>query len=62
MNKEEKIALIKKETKKMIKLIKEDKHIDVEVKPISEAQRDFYNPEVLKTKKIGEIFSIIYKK
>ena len=62
MNKEEKIALIKKETKKMIKLIKEDKHIDVEVRPISEAQRDFYNPEVLKTKKIGEIFSIIYKK
>ena len=61
MNKEEKIALIRKNMEKMIKLVEEDKHIEVRVEPIVEANRDITKTYVT-NKKVGEVFSIIYKK
>ena len=60
MEKEEKIALIRENAEKMIKLIEEDKHVEVELKPISDVYRDDHGGLV--TKKVGEAFSIIYKK
>lgn len=61
MNKEEKIALIRDNVERMIKLIEDDKNIEVRVEPIVEVNRDITKTYVT-NKKVGEVFSIIYKK
>lgn len=61
MNKEEKIALIRECVEKMIKLIEDDKNIEVRMEPIVEVNRDITKTYVT-NKKVGEVFSIIYKK
>lgn len=61
MNKEEKIALIRDNVEKMIKLIEDDKNIEVRMEPIVEVNRDITKTYVT-NKKVGEVFSIIYKK
>lgn len=61
MNKEEKIALIRDNVERMIKLIEDDKNIEVRMEPIVEANRDITKTYVT-NKKVGEVFSIIYKK
>lgn len=61
MNKEEKIALIRDNVEKMIKLIEGDKNIEVKMEPIVEVNRDITKTYVT-NKKVGEVFSIIYKK
>lgn len=61
MNKEEKIALIRDNVERMIKLIEDDKNIEVRIEPIVEVNRDITKTYVT-NKKVGEIFSIIYKK
>lgn len=61
MNKEEKIALIRDNVEKMIKLIEDDKNIEVRIEPIVEVNRDITKTYVT-NKKVGEVFSIIYKK
>lgn len=61
MNKEEKIALIRDNVERMIKLIEDDKNIEVRMEPIVEVNRDITKTYVT-NKKVGEIFSIIYKK
>ena len=61
MNKEEKIALIRDNVERMIKLIEDDKNIEVRIEPIVEMNRDITKTYVT-NKKVGEVFSIIYKK
>ena len=61
MNKEEKIALIRDNVERMIKLIEDDENIEVRMEPIVEVNRDITKTYVT-NKKVGEIFSIIYKK
>lgn len=61
MNKEEKIALIRDNVEKIIKLIEDDKNIEVRMEPIVEVNRDITKTYVT-NKKVGEVFSIIYKK
>ena len=61
MNKEEKIALIRDNVEKMIKLIEDDRNIEVRIEPIVEVNRDITKTYVT-NKKVGEVFSIIYKK
>ena len=61
MNKEEKIALIRDNVERMIKLIEDDKNIEVRIEPIGEVNRDITKTYVT-NKKVGEVFSIIYKK
>lgn len=61
MNKEEKIALIRDNVEKMIKLVEDDKNIEVRMEPIVEVNRDITKTYVT-NKKVGEVFSIIYKK
>lgn len=61
MNKEEKIALIRDNVEKIIKLIEDDKNIEVRIEPIVEVNRDITKTYVT-NKKVGEVFSIIYKK
>lgn len=61
MNKEEKIALIRDNVERMIKLIEDDKNIEVKIEPIVEVNRDITKTYVT-NKKVGEVFSIIYKK
>lgn len=61
MNKEEKIALIMDNVERMIKLIEDDKNIEVRIEPIVEVNRDITKTYVT-NKKVGEVFSIIYKK
>lgn len=61
MNKEEKIALIRNNVERMIKLIEDDKNIEVRIEPIVEVNRDITKTYVT-NKKVGEVFSIIYKK
>nr|DAM66220.1 MAG TPA: hypothetical protein [Caudoviricetes sp.] len=61
MNKEEKIALIRDNVERMIKLIEDDKNIEVRIEPIVEVNRDITKTYVT-NKKVGEVFSIIYKK
>lgn len=61
MNKEEKIALIRDNVEKMIKLVEDDKNIEVRIEPIVEVNRDITKTYVT-NKKVGEVFSIIYKK
>lgn len=61
MNKEEKIALIRDNVERIIKLVEEGKNIEVRIEPIVEVNRDITKTYVT-NKKVGEIFSIIYKK
>ena len=61
MEKEEKIALIRENVERIIKLVEEGKHIEVKIEPIVEANRDITKTYVT-NKKVGEVFSIIYKK
>ena len=61
MNNEEKIALIRDNVERMIKLIEDDKNIEVRIEPIVEVNRDITKTYVT-NKKVGEVFSIIYKK
>ena len=61
MNKEEKIALIRDNVERMIKLIEDDKNIEVRIEPIVEVNRDITKTYVT-NKKVGEVFSITYKK
>lgn len=61
MNKEEKIALIRDNVERIIKLIEDDKNIEVRIEPIVEVNRDITKTYVT-NKKVGEVFSIIYKK
>lgn len=61
MDKEEKIALIRDNVERMIKLIEDDKNIEVRMEPIVEVNRDITKTYVT-NKKVGEVFSIIYKK
>lgn len=61
MNKEEKIALIRDNVERIIKLIEDDKNIEVRMEPIVEVNRDITKTYVT-NKKVGEVFSIIYKK
>ena len=61
MNKDEKIALIRDNVERMIKLIEDDKNIEVRIEPIVEVNRDITKTYVT-NKKVGEVFSIIYKK
>lgn len=61
MNKEEKIALIRDNVERMIKLIEDDENIEVRMEPIVEVNRDITKTYVT-NKKVGEVFSIIYKK
>ena len=61
MNKEEKIALIRDNAERMIKLVEDDKNIEVRIEPIVEVNRDITKTYVT-NKKVGEVFSIIYKK
>lgn len=61
MNKEEKIALIRDNVERMIKLVEDDKNIEVRIEPIIEVNRDITKTYVT-NKKVGEVFSIIYKK
>lgn len=61
MNKEEKIALIRDNVERMIKLIEDDKNIEVRIEPIVEVNRDITKTYVT-NKKVGEVFSIVYKK
>lgn len=61
MNKEEKIALIWDNVERMIKLVEDDKNIEVRIEPIVEVNRDITKTYVT-NKKVGEVFSIIYKK
>jgi hypothetical protein len=61
MNKEEKIALIRDNVERMIKLVEDDKNIEVRMEPIVEVNRDITKTYVT-NKKVGEVFSIIYKK
>nr|DAL09082.1 MAG TPA_asm: hypothetical protein [Bacteriophage sp.] len=61
MNKEEKIALIRDNVERMIKLVEDDKNIEVRIEPIVEVNRDITKTYVT-NKKVGEVFSIIYKK
>ena len=61
MNKEEKIALIRDNVERMIKLIEDDRNIEVGIEPIVEVNRDITKTYVT-NKKVGEVFSIIYKK
>lgn len=61
MEKEEKIALIRENVERMIKLIEEDKNIEIKIEPIVEVNRDITKTYVT-NKKVGEVFSIIYKK
>ena len=61
MNKEEKITLIRDNAERMIKLIEDDKNIEVRIEPIVEVNRDITKTYVT-NKKVGEVFSIIYKK
>ena len=61
MNKEEKIALIRDNVERIIKLIEDNKNIEVRIEPIVEVNRDITKTYVT-NKKVGEVFSIIYKK
>lgn len=61
MNKKEKIALIRDNVERMIKLVEDDKNIEVRIEPIVEVNRDITKTYVT-NKKVGEVFSIIYKK
>lgn len=61
MNKEEKIALIRDNVERIIKLVEDDKNIEVRIEPIVEVNRDITKTYVT-NKKVGELFSIIYKK
>lgn len=61
MEKEEKIALIRENVERIIKLVEEGKHIEVKIEPIVEVNRDITKTYVT-NKKVGEVFSIIYKK
>lgn len=61
MNKEEKITLIRDNVERIIKLIEDDKNIEVRIEPIVEVNRDITKTYVT-NKKVGEVFSIIYKK
>lgn len=61
MNKEEKIALIRDNVERMIKLVEDDENIEVRMEPIVEVNRDITKTYVT-NKKVGEVFSIIYKK
>ena len=61
MNKEEKIALIRDNVERMIKLVEDDKNIEVRIEPIVEVNRDITKTYVTNNK-VGEVFSIIYKK
>lgn len=61
MNKEEKIALIRDNAERMIKLVEDDKNIEIRIEPIVEVNRDITKTYVT-NKKVGEVFSIIYKK
>lgn len=61
MNKEEKIALIRDNVERMIKLVEDDKNIEIRIEPIVEVNRDITKTYVT-NKKVGEVFSIIYKK
>lgn len=61
MNKEEKIALIRDNVEKIIKLVEEGKNIEVRIEPIVEVNRDITKTYVT-NKKVGEVFSITYKK
>lgn len=61
MNKEDKIALIRDNVERMIKLVEDDKNIEVRIEPIVEVNRDITKTYVT-NKKVGEVFSIIYKK
>ena len=61
MNKEEKIALIRDNVERIIKLVEEGKNIEVRIEPIVEVNRDITKTYVT-NKKVGEVFSIIYKK
>lgn len=61
MNKEEKIALIRDNVERIIKLVEDDKNIEVRIEPIVEVNRDITKTYVT-NKKVGEVFSIIYKK
>ena len=45
----------------MIKLVEDDKNIEVRMEPIVEVNRDITKTYVT-NKKVGEVFSIIYKK
>lgn len=61
MNKEEKIALIRDNVERIIKLVEEGKNIEVRIEPIVEVNRDITKTYVT-NKKVGEVFSITYKK
>ena len=61
MNKEEKIALIRDNVERIIKLVEEGKNIEVRIEPIVEVNRDITKTYVI-NKKVGEVFSITYKK
>lgn len=61
MNKEEKIALIRDNVERMIKLVEDDKNIEIRIEPIVEVNRDITKIYIT-NKKVGEVFSIIYKK
>lgn len=61
MNKEEKIALIRDNMERIIKLVEEGKNIEVRIEPIVEVNRDITKTYVT-NKKVGEVFSITYKK
>jgi hypothetical protein len=61
MNKDEKIALIRDNVERMIKLVEDDKNIEIRIEPIVEVNRDITKTYVT-NKKVGEVFSIIYKK
>ena len=61
MNKEEKIALIRDNVERIIKLVEEGKTIEVRIEPIVEVNRDITKTYVT-NKKVGEVFSITYKK
>lgn len=61
MDKKEKINLVKYWAKSIVKMIRDGKDVKIEVKPMSECDRDARS-NVLKMKKTGEIISFIIKK
>lgn len=61
MNKEKKIALIRDNVERIIKLVEEGKNIEVRIEPIVEVNRDITKAYIT-NKKVGEVFSITYKK
>lgn len=61
MDKKEKINLVRYWAKSIIKMIRDGKDVKIEVKPMSECDRDIKS-NALKMKKTGEIISFIIKK